>query len=270
MEPYGISAYMDWSLLVPCLFGNVTKPPRLIFVHNHMLPHFVESTLYFMDPSYRFILITGGTDMTIPRQIDQRYRQSFRGFGGNDGGKFYKTLLESPHLIHWYAENHDLSHPKLSTLPTGMSTGGDPDSRTDYPRESEITRLSSRPLQITLSDRVRSGTGQWALRAQVKEMCMKLPDICHTPGNNNNNNNNGEGIEHATYIQEIVSRPFLACVRGGGLDPSPKAWEAILLGVVPIIQVSIRVYSIILVLYCHCILLYLKLSPSMILEQLVR
>lgn len=59
--------------MVPCLFADINKPPRVIFVHNHMLPHFVESTLYFMDPSYRFVLVSGGTDMTVPRQIDQRY-----------------------------------------------------------------------------------------------------------------------------------------------------------------------------------------------------
>jgi hypothetical protein len=28
----------------------------------------------------------------------------------------------------------------------------------------------------------------------------------------------------------------VACTRGGGLDPSPKAWEALLLGSIPIIQ----------------------------------
>lgn len=231
MEPDGISAYMDWALMVPCLFGNMSSPPRSIFVHNHMLPHFVESTLHFMDPTYRFVLVTGGTDMTVPRQTDSRYRQAFRGFGGNDGGRFYQILVESPQIIHWFAENHDLTHPKVSTLPTGMSTGFNPDDRTDFPWNISIPILQ-RPMKVLVSDRVRSGTGQWALRREVKDECEKVKaSICEVPSDIG-----GEGIAKKDYMKLLSSIPFIACVRGGGLDPSPKAWEAIIVGTIPIIQ----------------------------------
>jgi hypothetical protein len=30
--------------------------------------------------------------------------------------------------------------------------------------------------------------------------------------------------------------PFILCVHGGGLDPSPKAWESLLLGTIPVMQ----------------------------------
>ncbi len=32
--------------------------------------------------------------------------------------------------------------------------------------------------------------------------------------------------------------PFIACVHGSGIEPSPKAWEAVLLGCIPIVQHS--------------------------------
>jgi hypothetical protein len=35
-----------------------------------------------------------------------------------------------------------------------------------------------------------------------------------------------------------ASVPFIVCPHGGGQDPSPKAWEAILLGTIPILQHS--------------------------------
>ena len=38
MEPTGIAATCDWALLVPCLFGDITKPPKTVFVHTLMLP----------------------------------------------------------------------------------------------------------------------------------------------------------------------------------------------------------------------------------------
>jgi hypothetical protein len=122
MMPLGVSTQVDWALMIPCMFGNPNKPPSTIFVHNYMLPHFIESTLHFMDPTYRFVLLSGGTDLTIPRGAgDQRYHL-LRGFSqGPDGGSYFQKLLNDPRLIHWFCENHDLEHPKLSTLPTGTT-----------------------------------------------------------------------------------------------------------------------------------------------------
>ena len=36
--PMGLAAACDWALMVPCLFGDVTKPPSTVFVHTLMLP----------------------------------------------------------------------------------------------------------------------------------------------------------------------------------------------------------------------------------------
>ena len=72
-----------------------------------------------------------------------------RGFSMHvDGGPYYQTLLKSPRVIHWYAENHDLTHPKLSTLPTAMSVDH-PDDQTDYPtNRSAIVPIAKRPLKF--------------------------------------------------------------------------------------------------------------------------
>lgn len=34
-------------------------------------------------------------------------------------GSYYGRILNDERVIHWFAENHDMTHPKLSTLPTG-------------------------------------------------------------------------------------------------------------------------------------------------------
>lgn len=147
MMPLGISTQVDWALMVPCMFGDPNKPPSTIFVHNYMLPHFIESTLHFMDPTYRFVLVSGGTDLTIPRSAgDSRYHL-LRGFAqGADGGSYFQKLVNDPRLIHWFCENHDLNHAKLSTLPTGLITSIHDLAVQDMP--TNITLLSSRPLKI--------------------------------------------------------------------------------------------------------------------------
>eukprot|EP01036_Dinobryon_divergens_P028137 gene28137-37035_t len=245
-EPYGISAACDWALMVPCLFGNPYKAPRTIFVMTYMLPHFVESTLAFIDhffPDARFVVVSGGTDATIPRSAGDSRFKLLRGFNGGDGGPGYHTLLNHPRIIHWFAENHDLSHPSLSTLPTGMA-GEHPDDRTDFPppmgknpdlNASSVHPIEKRDLRVMVSDRVRSGTGQWATRASVIEMCDKV-SWCYRPKKDSFDNNNG--LNHKEFIEELITVPFIACAHGGGIDPSPKAWESILAGTIPIIEKS--------------------------------
>ena len=46
--------------MIPCLFGNVSREPKLVFVHTLMLPHFAESTLRAIPTDWRFVLISGG------------------------------------------------------------------------------------------------------------------------------------------------------------------------------------------------------------------
>lgn len=167
--PRGIAAEADLALQCPCLFGDLNKKPKVIFVHSYMLSHFVESTLNFMDKSWRFVLISGGTDMTVPKASLDVRQKPIRGFGGNDGGKYFKLLINNPQLIHWFAENRDILHPKLSSLPTGMASYDQGDNRTDYNIVS--LHVKDRPLLVMNADRIRDGYGQWADRAAVFKLC---------------------------------------------------------------------------------------------------
>lgn len=57
--------------------------------------------------------------MTVPRSIDPRFHP-LRGFANSpDGGNYFQRLVNDERIIHWFAENKDVNHPKLSTLPTG-------------------------------------------------------------------------------------------------------------------------------------------------------
>ena len=81
--PSGFSTYCDWAHMIPCIFGDPYKQPKIIFVHTYMLPHFLESTLTFMNKTWKFILVSGGTDATLPNNnMDSRFRKQNRGFPG--------------------------------------------------------------------------------------------------------------------------------------------------------------------------------------------
>lgn len=74
--PRGIGTHCDWALMVPCLFADLSRPPKLVFVHTMMLPHFVESTLGLLpNKTWKFIVISGGMDRSVPyNALDSRYR----------------------------------------------------------------------------------------------------------------------------------------------------------------------------------------------------
>lgn len=232
MPPQFFAVYADWALLVPCLFTNLMSWPKVFYVNNWMLPHFVEHILPQLDSHVRFVLVTSGTDLTIPRSRDSRYIP-LRGFSSDeDGGPHYQTILHSPLIIHWYAENHDMIHPKISTLPTGYASRKWDNKKINQDLPRNITKLTDRPLKILVSDKSRTGQGQWTLRGKVVKYCIQS-HLCITP---HHNTSNFQGVPYEDYLQLVSSVPFVACVRGGGIDPSPKAWEAILVGSIPIIE----------------------------------
>lgn len=255
--PQGIAAACDLAAMVPCFYASsqILLPaeerqskdwPRTIFVHTLQLPHFVESTLRFIEnivtKDHKFVIVVAGYDATTPQSsLDSRYK-ALRGFGGG-GGQFWNELLSNAHVAHVFLENHDMEHEKLSTLPSGIVSLGKspeygnvlmnlPDDRRDFPPRDHIRSMLDRPLSVLVSDRVRSGTGQWQERGEVVQMCEQNKEWCVRPAGFDNEN----GVSRDQFLRNLAEVPFVACPHGGGIDPSPKAWEALLLGTIPIIK----------------------------------
>jgi hypothetical protein len=181
-----------------------------------------------MNDTFRFILLSGATDQTVPNGSgDQRYKP-LRNMP--QGMSNWNGIINSEKVVHWFAENRDAYHPKLSTLPTGL-VGYNPDNFTDYECNVKIP-IEIRPLVVMSADRQRSGA-QWLDRFYVEEWC-KNRTFCIDP----HQNSTGLNRDRASFLKLVASVPFVACVHGGGLDPSPKAWETILAGTIPIMQRS--------------------------------
>ncbi len=81
----------------------------------------------------------------------------------------------------------------------------------------------------------RDGTGFMADRFTVSRLCDELNStLCFKPGNFDTR----AGLPHKDFLKMVASYPFIACIHGGGIESSPKAWEALLVGTIPIIQHS--------------------------------
>ena len=225
----GIAARCDWVLLsetrapfTPLHRTQPTDTPRHIFLSlRHpfaALAAFATGVL----PKLRapFVLISGSEDCTLPQQRDQRWRPF------NDSEQqMIRTILEHPLLIRWFTENlEDDSDPRFSPLPIGMVY---PEGPPQNPRPTCPPPLHNRPLRVLCAHRVRPGP-QWDLRRAVTARAKTdWAAFCTCPPCD---------IPEPEFLALIQAHAFVLCAEGGGLDPSPKAWQAILYGAIPIIR----------------------------------
>lgn len=178
---------------------------------------------------------------------------------GLDGGPGWKMFTESPNILHVFSENHNMNHSRYSTLPCGF-----PHNKVTTPADllRSVNRnlkphipFEERPIRVLVSDRVRGGPW-YEDRILAREYCVNVsssfcstkleidfPDEGH-PGNNSQHSHTRSQsqhlsqaeIGHAKFVWSVQNSQFVSCTHGGGLDPSPKAWETILIGSIPIIQ----------------------------------
>lgn len=217
--------WADWSLHRQGFNGDLTKQPRFVFVKGDFacIQRFCLDYLPLIDSNSRFVLVTGDTDATIPLQVDKR-------FSPNDSDQIdlLRHLHDDPRLIHWYAQNIDSLWSKLTPIPLGYWERGGTRLYRRVLRRSRTAPIRHRPLKVFCAHRVRSGR-QWDKRRLVTEKSLnEWRDVVDYFAS----------VEPSRFFATVGRYPFVMCVGGGGLDPCPKAWTALLAGAIPIIEAN--------------------------------
>ncbi len=168
----------------------------------------------------QFILITGNSDRTLPNQIDER----FESYIGTETVYIIKSILQSDRLLHWFAENCDEPSSKMSPIPIGIKDE-DPNNFL-WDIASQQIDFTKRSREVLCVHRIRDGP-QWEKRKHVNFLSSTAwKDFVDIE----------KKIENSKFYETIRKYKFVLCVSGGGLDPSPKAWECLICGVIPIIE----------------------------------
>lgn len=229
-EITGIAARCDWVVLsdtqppfTALIRQRETSNPRHVFLSLRSpfaaLAFFFDHALPMI--ASPFVLISGSEDVTIPHQCDKRWRP----FNDEERRRIF-ALLDDSRLLHWHAENLDAAiHPRLSPLPLGLVF---PENRHHQIFQNlTIPRLADRPMQVLCAHRVREGP-QWELRRNITRLCREsFADFCTILE---------DEVPESTFLELLQHHAFVICAEGGGLDPSPKAWQAILNGTIPIVR----------------------------------
>lgn len=219
-----IAHWADWSLTKYGFSGQLGRQPDIIYVKAvpECLDLFLRHYLPLIRASNRFVLITGDADSTVPRQVDRRFADYIH------SGLHLRLLklVDDPRLLHWYAENLDIPLDGVTPIPLGCINSDGHHHYQQTLRELASIDLRSRPLKAFCAHYVREGP-QWNTRKQVtklaKENWRDFVDV-------------HEQIPYNDFFPTLQTYPFVLCVGGGGLDPSPKAFTALLAGAIPIIE----------------------------------
>lgn len=223
----GIAAKCDWVVLSDVCEPHVhlvkqVETPRFIYLSLRApfaaLQYFYECVLPQMNGP--FVLVSGSEDVTIPVQTDIRWREY-----NEAENHIIHAIQTHPLLVHWFAENLvGNDSDVMSPLPLGLVF---PDSQTS-PVISlpDSTPLAERPNTVFCAHRVRQG-GQWERRRKVTELATTAwQDFCVSCT---------DEMSEPDFYATIQQHSFVICVEGGGVDPAPKAWHALMNGAIPIV-----------------------------------
>ena len=215
----GLAKHMDIILLSKdtIIYNKPLESANTIFINTRLREVLI---LYFIDTILPKLtkpihLIIAGEDYTFPNNTDKRM----------DGMKHNFKALDHKYITKIFVENLDTPMKNTFPIPLGINPK---ECRTsiDYFLKHENI-VPNKPLKITNFNRTRNGKGQWAERGHVNYLCRHhwKPFFVETIHQS-----------HESYLKEMGKYMFTVCVHGGGLDVNPKLWEALLIGVIPILK----------------------------------
>jgi hypothetical protein len=204
------------------VFGDLTILPKTIFVNlkHGNLNIFIDNILPHISFDHKFILILGDSDITFPNQIDQRFPLKY----GRYSLSIYNKLMDDHRIVHIFCANLDIPrNEKISPLPVGFDFSSfQPNSYDNFNLD-----INSKELKMFHCDRVRQGI-QWEDRRIIKRICSNewsaFSVSCERELDINDFN---------MYLNETC---FMLCPHGGGLEPNPKIFHALLVGSIPIVK----------------------------------
>ena len=224
--------YCDWVIWdASHIYIDLGKKPKTIYVRSdiHALNYFVIQLLPRVKND--FILITTSHDLTMPLGFAREFNFDWR------------RVAENNFLRMWFTENRDLLHGKIKPLTLGLPFPDLPSWVTGVNSGTvwdEKFFIKSRSL--VRSEKIPKIFGCWYPRAD------HISGTC--PADNNERQmaydhfiNKNEvfdwhlpGLSRLEFLEKMGEYQFVLCPHGGGLDPNPKCWEALIMKAIPIVK----------------------------------
>jgi len=201
---------------------------KVIFVYGDLVSDFFNAVLARL--SQPVVLITHNSD----QNIDQRFLPH----------------LEGGRLIHWFAQNAAIRHPRLTPLPIGQANAqwkhGSTSALAETARQG-VGRSRKEGLYVNFETSTNPAQRVPILRALHQKpfaiggrkppLTLQLMRLFN-PGIRFSPRRPGKPLPYQDYLAELAQWRFCVSPPGNGLD-CHRTWEALYLGVVPVLAADI-------------------------------
>lgn len=232
------SRMVQWGVLpASTAWGGMKYAPRSIFVHAGRLRQFYEELWPclsdLMPTEYATILLIGDHDATTPLQTDERFPSPIL-----KKEQWNKLIFhEKQRIAHIFVEHLDeaTDPARVTPIPVGFNPKEYNLNLTGLLERAfvpaPVSDIRQRNLTVLFSNRIyfrKRFRGQFLERQRVKTMCEKkklntcvvLPPKTYS----------GE-----EFLTEMKKHTFQFCIHGGGIEPNPCVFTAVMKGVIPVV-----------------------------------
>lgn len=244
---WGLAKRCDWFIHLDQVVNlSNTSSPNTIFVCSKVgdvtLSFFIRDILPTIQNMFN--LIISGDDYSFPSGSGDVRKNHYI----NLQNEIYNTLFTNKYLNLIFVENLDTLHYKCKPLPLGLLKNSPitkySNNYTTYENLIEYAPLniSSKQKLVMYCNINRDMDQQFLKRRMVRDVCRNEWNYfvdCY------------DEVSYETVLSEeklkelYLTYKFCFCIHGGGIDPCPKIWQALLCGCIPIIEHSTmdEVYS---------------------------
>jgi hypothetical protein len=196
----------------------------IIYLCNSALTHFNTIVQYIDFP---FILVSGDSDDIMPYDLLKP--------------EIFDKFISNPFLLHWFSQNIDASHPKLTAIPIGLDYHTIADGKiepwwgekeTPVVQEKFIINLEKPPFEerklniyCNFKNSIRGRFGEKDRKTSLIQIPQDLLII------------ENEKITRKGTWKNMTKYAFVLSPHGNGLD-CHRTWEALVLGCIPIVKKS--------------------------------
>jgi hypothetical protein len=198
LQPFQVGKF--WNPILIHYTNNKNNKNNKIFCRVELISYYLSNILQHLKLD-TFTLFTGHSDETINNN--------------------YIELLNSPRLIHWYANNIDISHNKLTPIPIGING-------VVIDNINILDKLRLKPINKNNLYYVNIGIGAHA-GSKERIKCLQYAQ-----------KKNRFGLSKDKYFKELSKSCFVLSPRGNGID-CHRHWESLYLQTIPVVTDSLLV-----------------------------
>lgn len=231
--------YCDWIIWdLGTVLVDYTKVPRFIFVRSEIdcLNLFIGNVLPKL--KNKCVLVTASHDLTMPLGFHKKF------------GLDWNAIVNNVHIKCWFTENRDLIHPKIRAIPLGLPHPDLPSWIENVGLEGAVWKTDGVARHLVRKDKINKVFACWYdridhtsgtcardenERLQAYEYITGRPDVFdwYAPG-----------LSRWDFLAKLGEYRFVLCPHGGGLDPNPKCWEALIMKAIPIVKMNTMTASL--------------------------